>query len=109
LNGVDGIIFVVDSRNKCLEHNLRSWNELKVMFGNDFYNIPIVISFNKYDIDESQKINEYDFLQKLNYNSFRQISINKTVATRGIGILDSFNKSINFLFPQLTFKTSMTN
>ncbi|GAG87475.1 unnamed protein product, partial [marine sediment metagenome] len=26
LNGVDGIIFVVDSRTQCLQHNIRSWN-----------------------------------------------------------------------------------
>ena len=52
LNGVDGLIFVVDSRAQCLQHNLRSWNELKTMFKNEFYNLPIVISLNKYDIEE---------------------------------------------------------
>ena len=109
LNGVDGLIFVVDSRQECAPHNLRSWNELKMMFGQDLYNIPVVISLNKYDAEGSQKINEYDFLKSINYSLFRQISINKTVATRGIGILDSFNKIINFIFPHLTIRTSITS
>ncbi|MFX0077511.1 MAG: hypothetical protein ACFE96_18865, partial [Candidatus Hermodarchaeota archaeon] len=38
LNGVDGIIFVVDSRTHCLQHNIRSWKELMTMFREDLYN-----------------------------------------------------------------------
>jgi GTPase SAR1 family protein len=109
LNGVDGLIFVVDSRKKCAQHNIRSWNELKKMFGAELKNMPIVLSFNKYDVEESQKINEFDYLNSIDYNSFSKISINKTVATRGIGILDSFNKVISFIFPELTIRTSITN
>ncbi len=33
LNGVDGLIFVVDSQIEYLEHNRRSWKELKTIFG----------------------------------------------------------------------------
>ena len=53
LNGVDGIIFVVDSRKQCLQHNLRSWNELETMFREEFHNLPIVISLNKSDFKET--------------------------------------------------------
>jgi hypothetical protein len=109
LSGVDGIIFVVDSRAQCLQHNIRSWNELKTMFGEDFYNLPLVISLNKYDFEETQKMIHHEFLNMINLNYFKQLSVNKTVAIEGKGILDSFNKIITFIFPQLTLKMSITN
>ncbi len=109
LNGVDGIIFVVDSRAQCLQHNIRSWNELKMMFGEDFYNLPLVISLNKSDFEETQKTIDHEFLKWINLNLFKHLSVNKTVAIKGKGILDSFNRVITFIFPQLTLKMSITN
>ena len=109
LNGVDGIIFVVDSRAQCLQHNIRSWNELKTMFREDFYNLPLVISLNKSDFEETQKITDHEFLKWINLNLFKHLSVNKTVAIKGKGILDSFNRVITFIFPQLTLKMSITN
>ncbi len=109
LNGVDGIIFVVDSRAQCLQHNIRSWNELKTMFREDFYNLPLVISLNKCDCEETQKIIDHEFLKWINLNLFKHLSVNKTVAIEGKGILDSFNRVITFIFPQLTLKMSITN
>ncbi|MCK4382773.1 MAG: GTP-binding protein [Promethearchaeota archaeon] len=109
LNGVDGIIFVVDSRAQCLQHNIRSWNELKMMFREDFYNLPLVISLNKCDCEETQKIIDHEFLKWINLNLFKHLSVNKTVAIEGKGILDSFNRVITFIFPQLTLKMSITN
>ena len=109
LNGVDGIIFVVDSRAQCLQHNIRSWNELKTMFREDFYNLPLVISLNKCDCEETQKIIDHEFLKWINLNLFKHVSVNKTVAIEGKGILDSFNRVITFIFPQLTLKMSITN
>ncbi|NHJ21470.1 MAG: hypothetical protein EAX91_11030 [Candidatus Lokiarchaeota archaeon] len=109
LNGVDGIIFVVDSRAQCLQHNIRSWNELKTMFREDFFNIPIVISLNKTDFAVTQKLINHEFLSLINLNRFKHLSVNKTVAIEGKGILDSFNRIITFIFPQLTLKMSITN
>jgi GTPase SAR1 family protein len=109
LNGVDGIIFVVDSRAQCLQHNIRSWKELKTMFREDLYNLPIVISLNKSDFEENQKIISHEFLNRINLNLFKRLSVNKTVAIDGKGILDSFNNIISFIFPQLTLKMSITN
>jgi len=109
LNGVDGIIFVVDSRAQCLQHNIRSWNELKTMFREDFYNLPLVISLNKSDFEETQKTIDHEFLKWINLNLFKHLSVNKTVAIKGKGILDSFNRVITFIFPQLTLKMSITN
>ena len=109
LNGVDGLIFVVDSQAHCLHRNLRSWNELKTMFKNELYNLPMVISLNKSDFESKQEIKYHEFIMKININQFKYISANKTVATEGKGILDAFNRVITFIFPELTLKMSITN
>ncbi|TET61828.1 MAG: hypothetical protein E3J52_00325 [Promethearchaeota archaeon] len=109
LNGVDALIFVVDSRAHCLHHNVRSWNELKTMFKNDLYNLPMMISLNKTDFESNQEIKDHEFIKEININQFKHISANKTVATEGKGILDAFNRVITFIFPELTIKMSITN
>jgi len=109
LNGVDGLIFVMDSRIEFIRHNLRSWNELKSLFGNEIYNIPIVISLNKYDLHEIEKLRENDFINQIELESFNYISVNKTIAVNGEGVLDSFNRLIRFIFPKLAIKTSIVN
>jgi len=107
LNGVDGIIFVVDSRLDYLKYNLRSWNELKSLFGDEVYNIPIVISLNKYDLDGSTKLKENDFLNYIHNEMFKYISIEKTVAINGNGVLNSFNTVIGFIIPELRINTDI--
>lgn len=107
LNGVDGIIFIVDSRLDYLKYNLRSWNELKSLFGDEVYNIPIVISLNKYDLDGNNKLKENDFLNYIHYEMFKYISIEKTVAISGKGVLNSFNSVIGFIIPELQINSSI--
>ncbi|MFX1365175.1 MAG: ATP/GTP-binding protein [Promethearchaeota archaeon] len=109
LNGVDGLIFVVDSQIKFLKHNIRSWKELKTLFGAEFYNIPIVISLNKSDLimDENQENNK--FLSYIEYNRFRKISIQATAAIKGQGVLKSFSELIKFIFPQLSINLCISN
>ncbi len=102
LNGVDGIIFVVDSQIQFLEHNLRSWNELKNMFGMELYNLPIIVSLNKYDLANIEKLNENEFMSYIEFQKFKYLSFNKTMAVNGAGILDSFKQVIKYIFPQLT-------
>ncbi len=109
LNGVDGLIFVVDPQIECLEHNRRSWNELKTLFGSNFYNIPIVISLNKCDIFEKKNLEKDDFLSYIDLHRFRHISLKKTIAINGKGVLDSFNELIRFIFPQLNINLSINN
>lgn len=109
LNGVDGIIFVVDSQRECLNHNLRSWNELKTLFGNELHKIPIVISLNKHDLAQTNKLNENDFISHIDYTKFKQMSLKKTAAIKGDGILDSFSQLIKFIFPQLIINLEINN
>jgi hypothetical protein len=110
LNGVDGLIFVVDSQIDSLDHNIRSWNELKTLFGSEFYNIPVVISLNKCDLFEVLKIENNGFLSRIeDIHRFRNISFKKTIATKGQGVLDSFRELIKFIFPQLKIHLSIYN
>ena len=104
LKGVDGIIFVVDSQKEYLDHNLRSWNELKTLFGLEIYNIPVVISLNKYDLRKMKELEEINFKSSIEYKKFKNLSVKKTVATKGEGVLDSFSQLIKFIFPQLSIK-----
>jgi hypothetical protein len=79
------------------------------MFQDEFYSLPLVISLNKSDFEENQNIINHEFLKKINLNLFKQLSVKKTVAIEGKGILDSFNRIITFIFPQLTLKMSISN
>ena len=99
LNGVEGIIFVADSREQCLQHNLRSWNELKTMFREDFQTLPILVSFNKQDLQD--KINPGEFLKTIDSSNFSQLAYEHTNAINGEGIFDSFKKLLEFIFPNL--------
>ena len=108
LNGVDGIIFIADSQIKYIEHNIRSWNELRTLFGPEFYNIPLVVSFNKYDLNNEEKLDKDLFIKFIESERFKQISFNETIATEGIGVLDSFQKLISFIFPQLNVNVNQT-
>lgn len=109
LKGVDGLIFVVDSQIMFLEHNIRSWNELKTLFGNEFYNIPIVISLNKSDLIMNQCIEKNEFLSHIEYDRFRKISFQNTAAIKGLGVLNSFSELIKFIFPQLNINLCVSN
>jgi len=101
LNGVDGIIFVLDSRKSHLEYNYRSWNDLKSMLGDTLYEIPLVVSCNKDDINDSEKCDIMEFLSNINYDKIKNFSNIKTIATKGIGILESFQNIVELIFPQV--------
>ena len=102
LTGVDGIIFVADSQNDYLEYNLRSWNELKTLFGLELYEVPIIIAFNKYDLNQMENLDEKNFIEKIDIKKFKYINIEKTVALTGKGVINSFKNLIAFIFPQIT-------
>jgi len=102
LNGVDGIIFVADSQIENLENNLRSWNELKTIFGFDIYNLPFVIALNKYDLENNRKLEKNNLLNYIEAEKFKFLSIKNTIAINGKGVIDSFLEIIKFIFPQLT-------
>jgi len=104
LNGADGIIFVGDSRKDCLDLNVRSWNELKVLLGEKMNEIPLVISLNKCDLDDSLKISEDEFLKSIEAKNFNIISLTKVVAIEGTGTLEIFKELIAKIFPSINLK-----
>lgn len=101
LQGVDGIIFVADAQKNRLDKNVFSWKELKKLFGAEIFNMPIIFSLNKYDLQDIQKISHIEIKDMINYNKFTKIFINETIAKKGKGILKAFKIMINFIFPNL--------
>jgi len=93
LSGVDGIVFVVDSQIERLEDNLDTLLDLEqnlITMGRTLKNFPFVIQFNKWDLPNTANI---DALQhKLN---FYQAPHFKSVATEGIGVLETLKAIIN--------------
>ena len=88
LRAVDGVILVLDSHKEVYERNLASWNELISYFRESVEYIPIIIAFNKQDLEE--KLNPEDFLREINIREFKKVEIRYTSALLGEGILDCF-------------------
>lgn len=88
LKGVDGVIFVADSRRQRAEANLWSLEEMEsnlVASGYDLAKVPRVYSYNKRDLPDALPVAELE--KRLNpqrkYPSF------ETIASQGVGVFDS--------------------
>jgi len=102
LNGVDGIIFILDAQIEYLEHNIRSWKELMELFAEELYDIPIVFSLNKCDLKNVEKISIDTINRNMEITKLKKVAFSNTIATKGEGVLNAFNKIVQFIFPQLT-------
>lgn len=88
LKGVDGLVFVVDSRMERLEENLESWKNLQTSLKNngiDFQTIPMALQYNKRDLPEILPVAE---LRRL-FNS-RAVPEFETVAKQGKNVMECF-------------------
>ncbi len=88
LRAVDGVIFVIDSHEEVYDRNLISWQELISYFNENISNLPIIIAFNKQDLED--KFNSIDFLRDIEYSKYKNIDTRFTSAIKGEGILDCF-------------------
>ena len=88
LRAVDGVILVLDSHKKVYERNLASWNELISYFRESIEDIPIIIAFNKQDLEE--KLNPEEFLREINIHEYKNVEKRFTSALLGEGILGCF-------------------
>ncbi|KKN39104.1 hypothetical protein LCGC14_0746660 [marine sediment metagenome] len=88
LRAVDGVILVLDSQREVYDRNLASWNELISYFRESIEYIPIIIAFNKQDLQE--KLNPEEFLREINFKEYKNIESRYTSALLGEGILDCF-------------------
>ncbi|MCK5346303.1 MAG: GTPase domain-containing protein [Candidatus Heimdallarchaeota archaeon] len=86
IQGVDGILFVVDSSSDQLQENIASFEELTTHLGKDLgTTIPLVIALNKRDVEDALPRSELS--EKLKLSKY---PIYETVATTGIGIKRAF-------------------
>lgn len=88
LNGVDGIIFVADSRLEHVEDSIRSLDELSLNLSKLGYSpeeIPLVIQYNKRDAATAARVE--DLSQVLNPNKVPEF---ETTAKTGKGVFESF-------------------
>ena len=85
---------------------MRSWNELRALFGSEMYNVPIVVALNKYDLENGKKLDKNIFIDSIDFQKFKKLSVKETIAIKGDGVLESFKQIIGFIFPQLTLNVS---
>ncbi|MHA1941592.1 MAG: GTP-binding protein [Candidatus Hodarchaeales archaeon] len=86
IQGVDGILFVVDSSPDQLEENKESYSELKEYIGENLGdNIPLIITLNKRDLPDA--LPRAKLISELELENY---PIYETVATTGIGIKRAF-------------------
>lgn len=84
LTGVDGIIFVVDSRVEQVDPSLESFEALQgalEQLGLDLDTLPLVLQFNKYDSPDAVV---FEVLRAL----FPQVPGVQAVAMNGVGVFD---------------------
>ena len=87
LKGVDGVIFVADSRRECAEDNLSSLEELESNLTEEGYDpvkTPRVYSYNKRDLPDALPVEELE--KRLNPRG-KYPSL-ETIASRGVGVFD---------------------
>lgn len=99
LNGVDGIIFVADSRLEHVEDSIRSLDELSLNLNKLGYSpeeIPLVIQYNKRDSATAARVE--DLSQVLNPNKAPEF---ETIAKDGKGIFESFETIVQKIMMSL--------
>lgn len=88
LKGIDGVIFVIDSRIDRLEDNLKSWKSLEAnlkTLDNNLQSLPIVFQYNKRDDASAIPVEELrQFFNKRNLPEF------ETVAKQGKNVMECF-------------------
>ncbi|MHA2304544.1 MAG: GTP-binding protein, partial [Candidatus Hodarchaeales archaeon] len=86
IQGVDGLIFVVDSSASQLQENIDSFNELNShLEGQIGVTIPLVVALNKRDVADA--LPRTELVNKINLVNY---PIYETVATTGIGVKRAF-------------------
>jgi signal recognition particle receptor subunit beta len=99
LNGVDGIIFVADSRADKQKENIESYNNLLENlkdYGLSIENIPIVFQYNKRDLDNILDLESLE--NDLNKDSFPSF---EAVAKSGSGVFATLKSVSNLILASL--------
>jgi signal recognition particle receptor subunit beta len=99
LQGADGVAFVADSQKAETKANAAAFVNLKQNLkdnGLDSAKIPLVIQFNKRDMPDVRPDEEIDMLAKKGKEP-----VYKAVATRGVGVLETFAGLMRITWDQL--------
>ncbi|MEA3333508.1 MAG: ADP-ribosylation factor-like protein, partial [Pseudomonadota bacterium] len=106
LTGVDGVIFVADSQISMEQENLESLNNLienLKYYNRDVSQIPLILQYNKRDLDNAMSIEELDKL--LNQ---RQVSSFPASAVTGGGVLQTLTACCKQVLNDLKRKSRQT-
>jgi len=91
LRGVDGVVFVADSQWDRLRDNVESFRNLDENlkeYGLNLATIPLVLQYNKRDLD---RIAPVDYLEFLLNRGERRVPTFEAVAVDGTGVFDTLN------------------
>jgi signal recognition particle receptor subunit beta len=105
LQGADGVAFIADSQKAETKANAAAFQNLKQNLkdnGLDPQKIPCVIQFNKRDLPDVRADEELDMLAKKGKEP-----VFKAVATRGVGVIDTFVGLIRATWGQLEKEHSL--
>jgi signal recognition particle receptor subunit beta len=99
LQGADGVAFIADSQKSEIKANAAAFGNLKTNLkdnGLDPAKIPLIIQFNKRDLPDVRGDEEIDMLAKKGKEP-----VFKAVATRGVGVLETFVGLVRATWEQL--------
>lgn len=102
LKGADGVVFVADSQRSLMDQNIESLENLKenlLLNGLDPDKIPLVLQFNKRDLNDISSVSELN--KSLNY---REVPFFESVATTGEGVLETFKALTKILLKEMAEK-----
>jgi len=92
LRGVDGVVFCADSQLTRMDANLESFDNLKINMREQGYDpdrIPLVLQYNKRDINSVASVAELHAL--LNYRNVPEF---EAIATTGVGVFETLKAII---------------
>ncbi|MGA6994566.1 MAG: GTPase domain-containing protein [Candidatus Deferrimicrobiaceae bacterium] len=99
LRGVDGVVFCADSQLTRMDSNLESFDNLKINMREQGYDpdrIPLVLQYNKRDINSVASVAELHAL--LNYRNVPEF---EAVATTGVGVFETLKGIIKLVLTDL--------
>jgi len=99
LRGVDGVVFCADSQLMRMDSNLESFDNLKINMREQGYDpdrIPLVLQYNKRDINSVASVAELHAL--LNYRNVPEF---EAVATTGVGVFETLKAIIKLVLTDL--------
>jgi len=100
LRGVDGVVFCADSQLTRMDANVESLENLKINLREQGYDpdrIPMVMQYNKRDIEHVSSVAELHAL--INY---RNVPEYEAVATTGVGVFETLKGVIKLVLIDLT-------